>query len=178
MPIIDLGEILLRPIVEGDTEDVYAYSSNPKVGLAAGWKYHESLEETTEIMNLIFLGKEHIFGIVLKDGNKLVGSVGLMADPRRDNPLAMMLGYALAEPQWGQGIMTKAARAVVAYGFRDLGLGLISCTCYPDNRRSFRVIEKCGFKYEGRLRQCEVRYDGAVMDMECFSIIRGEWDGL
>ena len=41
--------------------------------------------------------------------------------------------------------MTEALRAVTEYGFERMSLDLISATCYPDNARSRRVLEKCGF---------------------------------
>lgn len=173
---IETARLLLRSIEKEDAAAIYEFSRNPNVGLSAGWKPHETLEETLEIMNQIFIGQEHIFGIILKDTNKLIGSIGLMPDPHRENPQAMMMGYALAEEQWGKGLMKEAATAVIEYGFKKHHFSLITCTCYPDNIRSHRVIEKCGFIHEGRLRQCEVRYDGAVMDMECFSITPEEWE--
>ncbi|WP_321331769.1 GNAT family protein [uncultured Bacteroides sp.] len=172
---IETPRLLLRPIEESDAKDIYEYSRSPNVGIAAGWKHHESIEETQEIMRQIFIGQENIFGIVLEEGNKLIGTIGLISDPRRQNPKTMIIGYALAEGQWGKGFMTEAAKAVISYGFNELSLDLISCTCYPDNWRSRRVIEKCGFHHEGCLRQCEVRYDDAIMDMECFSITSQEW---
>ncbi len=172
---IETARLLLRSIEESDTENIYEYSRNPNVGITAGWKPHKNIEDTRVIMKQIFIGQENVFGIVLKECNKLIGTIGLITDPRRENPKAMMIGYAIAEEHWGKGFMTEAANAVISYGLNKLALDLISCTCYPDNRRSRRVIEKCGFHHEGSLRQCEVRFDGTIMDMECFSITAEEW---
>ncbi len=84
--IIETDRLILRPIVETDAEDIYEYSQNPDVGIHAGWKPHESLEETKEIMPEIFLDKLHIFGMVLKENLWQVGTVGLLPDPKRKNP--------------------------------------------------------------------------------------------
>ena len=43
-------------------------------------------------------------------------------------------------------------------------LDLISATCYPDNLRSRRVLEKCGFVYEGTLHRAELLFNGEVRD--------------
>lgn len=84
---------------------------------------------------------------------RMIGTIGLTSDPRRHNPGAMMMGYALSHNAWGRGIMTEAARAVVKHAFSEIRkLDVISCTCYPDNIGSRRVIEKCGFNYEGRMQ--------------------------
>ncbi len=66
--------------------------------------------------------------------------------------------------------MTEAAGAVVTYGFETMHLDLISATCYPFNVRSRRVLEKLGFRYEGTLAQAEKRYDGKVLDKDCYSL--------
>ncbi|MCK9159653.1 MAG: GNAT family protein [Bacteroidaceae bacterium] len=172
---IETERLLMRPIIAEDAADIFEYSREPNVGPNAGWKPHESIEESRDIMNKIFIGHKNIFGMVLKGTNKVIGSIGLIADPRRINPQVLMLGYAMSEHCWGKQLMTEAAKAIVAYGFETLSLDMISCTCYPYNNRSRRVIQKCGFQYEGRLLQCEVRYDGIIMDLESFLLTQNEW---
>ena len=167
--------LILRPIISGDAGDIFEYSKHPLVGPNAGWKPHEDEGETKEIMKEIFLDKECVWGIVPKGSKKVVGSIGLIKDPKRENEHTMMLGYAIAYDQWGKGITTEAARAVVAYGFKELGLHLISVCCYAYNSRSRGVIKKCGFIYEGTMRQAEKRYDGEIFDSEIYSITKEEW---
>lgn len=163
----------LRPLTMDDTDDVFAYSKSPNVGPRAGWKPHESIEETQEIMKTIFVGQENIWGI--EKDKRIIGSIGLIEDPHRQNDQARMLGYALSEDFWGQGIMTEAARAVLTYGFDTLGLGLISVVHYPENFGSQRVIEKCGFHYEGTIRQADKIYTGEILDVKAYSITRAEF---
>lgn len=172
---IETERLLLRPIVEGDAEDIYEYSQNKGVGINAGWKPHENIEETREIMKLVFLDQENVFGVVLKETGKLFGSIGLVSDPRRQNEKTRMIGYAIGERYWGNGYTTEAAFALLNFGFNKLNLDLISASCYPYNERSKRVLEKCGFHYEGRLSLAEKRYDGEVLDLECYAILP---DGL
>lgn len=50
--------MILRHIIESDDKDIYEYSSNPFVGPNAGWKPHETIEETRLIMKEIFLDQE------------------------------------------------------------------------------------------------------------------------
>ncbi len=170
--MIETERLILRQIVDSDAEDIFAYSRGPNTGLHAGWKPHETLEETKQIMQEIFLEQESVFGIVLKETGVMIGSVGLIADPLRENDSVRMLGYALGEAFWGKGFMTEAAGAVVTYGFEEMHLDLISATCYPANVRSGRVLEKLGFRYEGTLAQAERRYDGKVLDKDCFSVTK------
>lgn len=168
---IQTERLLLRPVVENDDQDIFAYAQEPNVGPHAGWKPHESIEETREIMQQLFIGQEDIFAIVYRQEERVIGTIGLVADPKRDNDRSMMLGYAMSERFWGQGLMTEAARAVICYGFEQLGAELIAAYCYPQNSRSQAVLRKCGFIYEGTLQQASRLYDGRVVDEKCYSLI-------
>lgn len=173
MKNIKIEKLLLRPLTMADSNDVYTYSKSKNVGPRAGWKPHETIEETEEIMKAIFVGQENIWGI--EKDKKIIGSIGLIGDPHRQNDQARMLGYALSEDYWCQGIMTEAARAVLAYGFNTLALSLISVVHYPSNLGSQRVIEKCGFLYEGTIRQAEKIYTGEIRDVKAYSMTRAEF---
>ena len=160
--------LLLREIVPEDAVDIFEYSQNPTVGRNAGWKPHESLDETREIMQTIFLGQKSVWGMVQRETKKLIGSIGLIPDPKRENESVLMLGYALGEPYWGRGLMTEAAQTVCGYGFGELRLTGISATTFPDNARSQRVLQKLGFQYEGSLQQAERLYTGEIMGLNCY----------
>jgi len=173
--MIETKRLILRQIVASDAEDIFAYSKGQNTGPDAGWKPHETLEETRKIMDDAFLDQNSIFGIVLKETNKLIGSIGLVKDSMRENEAVRMLGYALGEDFWGQGFMTEAANAILDFGFETMKLDLISATCYPFNARSRRVLEKIGFHYEGTLARAERRYDDQVLDKDCFSLSKEEY---
>ena len=175
MPELLTKRLLLRAIDTDDIDDIFEYSRTENVGPNAGWKPHESKEETLEVMKAIFLGKENIWGIILKNCNKMIGSIGLIEDPKRENRRTRMLGYAIGEKYWGKGIMTEAVREVVRYGFNDLHLDLISAYCYPFNNRSKGVIKKCGFHYEGTLKMAEKIYNGNIYDSECYALTSKEY---
>ena len=51
------------------------------------------------------------------------------------------------------------------------------CTS-PENKRSQRVIEKCGFKFEGIQRKGYKILDGSDRDNMLYSIIREEWEAM
>ena len=88
------------------------------------------------------------------------------------------LGYALSPQFWGRGLMSEAARELIRFGFEDLGLRTIWCNHYDGNERSRRVIEKCGFHYEGTMRQYSRRYDGTLLDGCFYSMTAQEFQAL
>jgi len=80
-----------------------------------------------------------------------IGSIGLM--PGKDvHRFTAEIGYWLAEPFWGKGIMTQAVKVLTAYGIHDFGLHRIFAEPYVTNSASARVLEKSGFTCEGILR--------------------------
>lgn len=59
------------------------------------------------------------------------------------------IGYWLAEPHWGQGYATEAARAIVDHGFSTPRRNRISASYFEGNEASQRVLEKLGFEPVG-----------------------------
>lgn len=94
---IDTERLTLRAWTETDAEDLFEYAKNPNVGPHGGWKPHESVEESIEIINSLFLEKYQSWAIVLKETGKVIGSIGYEEDPIRKIERCRELGYALAE---------------------------------------------------------------------------------
>ena len=164
---IETERLLLRPFRESDAEAFFKCCQNPNIGNNAGWKPHRSLEESQEILRSVFISQPGIWAIILKEDGRLIGSVGIIPDPKRENPQARMLGYWLDESHWGKGYMTEAVQSVLDYGFNTLQLNLITANCYPHNERSQQVLKRHGFIYEGTLHQAELTYDGHLYDHQC-----------
>ncbi len=81
------------------------------------------------------------------------------------------IGYWLAEPFWGQGIATKAVRALTEYAFSNLDLIRLYAMVFEWNPASVRVLEKAGYTSEGRLRK-SVTKDGKTIDQLLYAIVR------
>ena len=160
--------LLLRPFEEKDAESFFACCQNPNLGNNAGWPPHRTLDESRRILHSTFINQEGIWAMILKDTQQLIGSVGIIPDPKRENPQVRMLGYWLGETYWGKGYMTEAVQGVLKYGFEKLKLSLITATCYPHNKRSQKVLKKNGFIFEGTLHQAELTYNGNIYDHQCY----------
>ena len=92
---IETNRLVLRPFSESDAPDVFESCKNPNLGNNAGWKPLETIEETIDVLNAIFIGKEGVWAIVSKETKQVIGSIGIIPDPKRENPHARMLGYWL-----------------------------------------------------------------------------------
>ncbi|MGB8455745.1 MAG: GNAT family protein [Anaerocolumna sp.] len=174
MKALETGRILLRQWKESDLWDFYEYAKSPNVGPRAGWKPHDSLVESQVILDS-FIESQEVWAVVYKENWKVIGSIGLHKDTKRDGPNVKMIGYVLSEKYWGLGLIPEAVKEVIRYAFEELKLDLITVYHYPFNYQSRRVIEKCGFKYEGILRMASHIYNGQVYDDVCYSIMKEEW---
>lgn len=102
--------------------------------------------------------------------DKLIGGVGLEG-PGLDRSHRAEIGYWLAKPFWGRGIMTAVVKAVSQHAFENLGLGKITAHVFSYNDASARVLEKCGFEQEGYLKQHFVK-DGQFIDAKAYGLVR------
>jgi RimJ/RimL family protein N-acetyltransferase len=109
-----------------------------------------------------------VAGAIRDREERLIGSVGL---ERRFRPDATVgeLGYWLARPFWGQGIMTAVVRSVCRHIFQTLEFQKITAHVFSFNDVSARVLEKCGFQLEAYLKD-HVRKDGRMIDAKLFSL--------
>lgn len=177
MKELETERLILRQYTLNDAADLFDYARNPNVGPHAGWAPHKSVEESREIIKDLFLPTE-TWAIRQKGRDKVIGSITLANDRYRPGAGSMELGYSLSEDQWGKGYMTEAAKEVIRFGFEELGLKQIGICTGIANRRSQRVIEKCGFKYEGTLRRTYRIYDGTFRDSLVFSMLKEEYEKM
>jgi len=80
------------------------------------------------------------------------------------------IGYWLARPYWGQGIMTAAVRAVCRHALADWRLARLTAHTFAFNDASGRVLLKCGFQFEGYLRKHYCK-DGQFLDAKAYGLV-------
>ena len=154
--MMETGRILLRTWREGDAGVLYRHASDPEVGPQAGWAPHRSEEESREIIRTLF-SNGRTWAIVLKDSGEPAGCIGYYT-PDESNigigPRDAEVGFWVARPYWNRGIATEALQLLTDYCFRKLGFQALWADCFPDNRASWRVMQKCGFRDAGRQNLC------------------------
>ncbi len=174
MKTLETKRTILRNWKPEDATDIYAYASNPKVGPMAGWKPHETLEESKEILSL-FLKEKETLAIELKSTHKVIGSVGLHHRTYAEFGDILELGYVLSENYWGQGIMPEVVQAVLSYAFMDCGHDRIFVAHFSNNSQSKRVIEKSGFHFLKKLSTNRKDSSGNPMDDYFYELTKEEY---
>lgn len=151
------------------SKDVYKTTlsiPHPYLEADADWWIQKRIEHTKKV------GKETCFAIRDAKG-ELIGGVGADSlDPGTTHKAE--IGYWLAKPFWGQGIMTDAVRAYVSYAFGELQLERLTAHTFESNVASARVLEKNGFQLEGRLRK-HLSKDGELIDARFYGLLKEDF---
>ena len=105
-----------------------------------------------------------------KRNNSFIGFISLGDMNRYDG--YMELEYAVAAEHRNRGYATQAVRQMLDYGFREMNLSVIAAWVRSHNQESARVLEKCSFTLEGKLR----KHARDKSDTMCYSILREEWE--
>ena len=149
--ILETDRLILRTWELKDLDDFFEYASVEGVGEKAGWEHHKSKDESLEILKM-FIDEKKVFAIVLKENQKVIGSIGIEElseelDKDLDNLLGRELGYVLNKDYWNKGIMKEAVSKVVDYCFNTLKLNFLMASYFNYNIASKRVLENLNFKF-------------------------------
>lgn len=146
---LETKRLILRPWQENDAKALFELAKNPLIGPIAGWPPHTSVKNSLKIIREILSEKE-TYAIVLKNGIRAVGSIGLKIGEKSELDISSdeaEIGYWIGVPYWGKGLVPEAVNEIIRHGFEDLKLKIMWCGYYNGNERSRRVQEKCGFIY-------------------------------
>ena len=148
--VLRTNRLILRPFNEDDLEDLFEYASVEGVGERAGWKHHENIAESAQILEM-FIKEKKTFAVVLKENNKVIGSIGIEKYGREESLSEFFdykgreIGFVLSKDYWGQGLMPEALKRVIEYCFNEMDYDFLLCGHFDFNTQSARVQEKLGF---------------------------------
>ncbi|MCK5450101.1 GNAT family N-acetyltransferase [Candidatus Pacearchaeota archaeon] len=96
-------------------------------------------------------GEEVGYGIYLN--NEYIGNIDLFELDEKGK--SGKIGYWISSKFSGNGYMTEAVKILEKEIFKKLGLNRIQIKCDERNKASKKVIEKCGYVFEGKSREDE-----------------------
>ena len=112
------------------------------------------------------------WAIISKDNNECIGQIAFFLVDSKNN--FAEIEYCIGAEFQCRGLATEATKAVVKYGFEKIRLHKIQICHKSINIPSKRVIEKCGFNYEGTLRDF-FYMNGEYVDRLYYSILESEY---
>lgn len=180
--LLETERLRLRRFAEDDVDRLVALDSDPEVmryityGLPTPRStYAEvilprwfAIYEATPLLGY--------FAAEDRAGGEFLGWFHLRPD--RFDPDEQELGYRLSRATWGRGLATEGAAAVLEHGFARVGTAKISARTLAGNRRSRRVMEKCGLAFEKDFVYPEDVLAGRAEDERAavkYSITRARW---
>lgn len=116
--------LILRRWEDGEAENLYEYAKDPDVGPIAGWPPHQNIDESRDVIQNVFNGKEG-YAICLKTDGKAIGVIELKLNGHTDMTYRddeCELGYWRGKPFWGQGIMPEEVKEILRRAFEDIGM--------------------------------------------------------
>lgn len=164
----------LRPWTIADLDDLVRYANNWSIAKNMTDKFPFPYTENDGRAFIEFASKDdpiHIFAIDV-DG-QAVGGIGIHPneDIHRKNA---ELGYWLAEPYWGQGIISRAIPYAVDFAFETYTISRVFARPFGTNIPSQKVLEKNSFVLEGKFDQVLIK-DNVLLDELIYAIRRENW---
>ncbi len=176
-PVLETARLRLRPFVPEDAPRLHELAGAREVAdttVSIPHPYPRELADRwiAEQARAAAEGRAVSLAIEFKHEPGLIGGISLRdIDPEHRQA---ELGFWIGVPWWGRGYALEATRAMVDYGFGQLGLNRIHAHHMVRNPASGRVLAKAGFQVEGLLRQ-RVRKWGRFEDVVLLALLRQDW---
>lgn len=166
--------LCLRRFMPADLPYFVQYRNDAQLAQYQTWG---AMDETTARIFIEDMSTAPIDGamglqiaVALRENNMLIGdcyvrvSYGEQAE----------IGYTLARSYHGHGYATEAVRAVISYGFGNMGLHRIYANVACANLRSVALLERLGLRREAHFKR-SFRYGGVWQDEYQYAVLRDEW---
>ncbi len=138
---IETERLILKPVALEDAPAMFVWTSDPEVNRYMSYPLHRELSVTQKW--IASLRPENLeFGFYRREDGLLIGAggIGKCSDGLHN------LGYNLRRDMWGKGYATEAAKAMLSWGHRELGINVFAAEHALENAASGNVIRKCGFQ--------------------------------
>ena len=161
----------LRPWKMNDAQGLPKYANNLKIARFMTDRFPHPYTVADAKSFIEFANGDepvHLFAIDIN--GEAVGGIGIhpQEDVFRKNA---ELGYWLAEPFWGKGIITRAVTQMINFAFNTYDINRVFARPFGTNKASQRVLEKAGFKLEGRFEKTLVK-NGEYLDELVYAVRR------
>lgn len=169
-PVLTTARLILRPRRVSDAPEMLAYLRDPKVRAYLGGYPPDSIGSVRAYLRAM---RSSPSSWTLMLGGSVIGECDLFHYV--DKKMAY-LGYILASPYWGKGLMREACAAALDYGFQHAGLIRIRADVDARNEHSSALLLRLGFSYEATLPDAD--FGGRLADVRYYSLTRAQWSRM
>ena len=176
IPMIETKDLLIRPVIMRDANDIFQYASDPEVARYVLWNPHRSISETRSFIRylrgLYRRGLPSSWAVEHRSSGRVIGTIGFMGYSPVHH--AAEIGYSFSRLYWNHGYATQALSAVIHVAFTSIpSLNRLEAQHDIRNPASGRVMEKSGMKKEGVLRE-RLYNKSEFIDVALYSILRSD----
>lgn len=155
--IFETARLIARRFAPRDLAPFVAMRSDPEVARYQGWQAFGEEDGRRFLAELADKepGQPGWFQFALEEkaSGRFIGDCGL--NIHGQHQCLGRIGYTIVRDCWGSGLATEAVAGLTAHAFASFALHRITASVDPRNTASCRVLEKAGYRLEGRFRQSE-----------------------
>lgn len=147
-PQLETERLVLRELADSDASALFQNYSDEDI---AGNFMDTPLTDMKQAIQFIEAfkaefrrGEAITWALSLRGTNELIGTCSYIIEANS----CAEIGYDLSKAHWGKGLMSEAMRAIIAYGFDELGLQRIEADTLSKNSRSVKLLERLGFQLD------------------------------
>ncbi|EDL49831.1 GNAT family N-acetyltransferase [Erythrobacter sp. SD-21] len=184
-PVLTTERLILRPPEAGDLPFVQAQMNTPAVMRFLGGtpRSEDEVAASFQVDLEAFASGDHRrWTVWSKDRDCRVGGCGLFRVYTEAAPDALKgeheIGWTLAEPFWGRGYATEAAREVLVFDFGEQGLAHIYSQTSESNQPSTRMMQELGFTHLPQLGYVDPLYPPRDNPTTVWRLTGEEWEAL
>lgn len=177
-PFLKCEKVTLSQIAESDLESLWQILSDDD-----NFQYNPDsastsiAEAATKIKQIHFNFREKksiTLGIFSNDSlNQLIGLLEITDINLQIN--ALSLSFMLNREFSGKGYATAALNCITDYLFNYIEVNRIQAFIMPNNLRSQRLLERCGFVKEGTIREGFLWPDKGILDLDLYAMLLSDF---
>lgn len=176
--IINTKRLTLRPFTLDDASSMFSnWANDDEVTKYLSWPTHKDINVTISILKLWVdsykYNNFYQWGIVNNENNELIGGISIVSIEESID--SVEIGYCISRKYWNKGITTEALQHVIEFLFDEVKVNRIHARHDVNNIASERVMQKCGLKYEGTLRDAALTSRNTICDVKVHSILKKEY---
>ena len=173
---LDTERLTIRPLAQRDVPEFVRYRNVEAVARYQDWPLPYTVQMADDLVaEMAELGRPtpgRWVQLAIDHDRHLVGDVAVWLD---DEAQLAVLGYTVSPEHQGHNFAVEVTRAIVEWLFLEAGVHRVTATLDPENIASARVLERCGFEYNGTVRSSAL-VRGEWADDTRFSLLRPAWE--
>ena len=175
---IETDRLLLRPFRYSDDDDMLKYwISDPQIQAPLSEPTYSTKEEVRGLLDKYITSYEnkdyYRWAVIEKESSACIGQIAIYLVNEKNH--WGEIEYCVGSLFQRKGYISEATKTVIDFGFEKVNFHKIQVCHKSYNMASKGVILKCGFTYEGTLRDY-FYMDGQYVDRVYYSMLRSEWE--